>query len=85
MSYHNMGNLEYASDNMIDAMDYYTRAIDIRNRSGDAAVNLLAISYLCQSRVYFNQKDHETAFKTLGKAEALFVRTSGAGAPFMAQ
>jgi tetratricopeptide (TPR) repeat protein len=80
-----MGNLEYASDNMAEAMDYYTRAIEIRNRSGDRAVNLLAISYLCQSRVFFQQREFETAFQTLGKSEALFVRTSGAGAPFMAQ
>jgi tetratricopeptide (TPR) repeat protein len=80
-----MGNLEYASDNLAEAMEYYTRAIDIRTRAGDRAVNLLAISFLCLSRVYFQQKEYDTAFITLGKSEALFVRSSGAGAPFMAQ
>lgn len=80
-----MGNLEFAWGNMCEAMSYYTRAIDIRTRSGDCAVNLLAISYLCQSRVFFQLKEYDAAYKTLGKSEALFIRTSGAAAPFMAQ
>jgi hypothetical protein len=80
-----MGNLEYAVDNLPEAMDYYNQAIEIRIRAGDAAANLLAISYLCLSRVYFLQKEYDTAFKILGKSEALFVRTAGAAAPFMAQ
>ena len=80
-----MGNLESACDNLPEAMEYFNRAIEIRLRYGDSAANLLAISYLCMSRAYFLHKDYDSAFKTLGKSEALFVRTAGAAAPFMAQ
>ena len=79
-----MGNLEYASENQPAAMAFLTHAIDIRSKAGDQSAGLLATSYLCIARVHQAQQELETAFKMLGKAEALFVRTIGAQAHFMA-
>ena len=80
-----MGNLESASDNLQEAMSYFKKAIDIRLKADDSAASLLANSYLCQSRVHYLWGEYETAFNLLAKSEALFVRTSGADAHFMAQ
>ena len=80
-----MGILESTSDNLVEAMDYFKRAVAIRTDAGDSAASLLANSYLCMSRVYFLWNDYQAAFNMLGKSEALFVRTSGADAHFMAQ
>jgi len=49
------------------------------------AANLLANSYLCMSRVYFQCSKYQEAFELLGKSEALFFRSAGADAHFMAQ
>jgi tetratricopeptide (TPR) repeat protein len=80
-----MGNLEAASDSLDEAMDYFNRAIAIRIEAGDMAASLLANSYLCLSRVHFLQGRYEEAFKMLAESEALFFRTTGADAHFMAQ
>ena len=80
-----MGNLEAASDNLDDAMDYFKRAIAIRIDAGDMAASLLANSYLCMSRVHFLRGEYADAFNLLAQSEALFFRTAGADAHFMAQ
>jgi len=80
-----MGILESTSDNLVEAMDYFKRAVAIRTEAGDAAAALLANSYLCMSRVYFLWCQYEAAFNVLGQSEALFFRTAGADAHFMAQ
>ena len=84
-----MGNLESAdltvNDSPEKAMNYFERAIAIRIEGGDAAASLLANSYLCMSRVYFLEKEYKAAENMLDRSEALFSRTSGAGANFMAQ
>ena len=80
-----MGNLESATDNLDEAMEYFKRAIAIRVEGGDTAASLLANSYLCTSRVYFLRGEHEVAFNLLAQSEALFFRTAGADAHFMAQ
>lgn len=86
--YHNMGNLEtadsIATENLDKAMEYFNRAIAIRIEGGDEAATLLANSYLCLSRVYFLRKDYSGARKKVSEAEALFFRTSGGEAHFMA-
>lgn len=83
-----MGNLESASKNLDEAMEYFKRAIAIRvdggNGKDDLAAILLAVSYLCVSRVHFMKEDYETALNMVAKSEALLFRTSGANA-FMAQ
>ncbi|PVH79051.1 TPR-like protein [Cadophora sp. DSE1049] len=83
-SLHNMGHLETTSENLVEATDYLQRAIEIRLAGGDAASNLLAISYLCLGRVHFLQEEYEKAFDIVAQSEALFFRTSGANAPLMA-
>lgn len=87
--YHNMGNLETANsittETLDKAMGYFNRAIAIRIEGGDEAAALLANSYLCLSRVYFLRKDYSNARKKVSEAEALFFRTSGGEAHFMAQ
>jgi len=80
-----MGNLEFASDNLITAMDYFKQAISIGLDAGDSAASLLANSYLCQSRVHFLWAEYEIVYNLLAQSEALFVRTTGANAHFMAQ
>src|SRR6266536_852663 len=80
-----MGILESTSDNLVEAMDYLKRAVAIRTEAGDAAAALLANSYLCMSRVHYLWGEYETAFNVLGQSEALFFRTAGADAHFMAQ
>lgn len=84
-----MGNLESASKNFDEAMEYFKRAIAIRVEGGnvrdDTAAILLAVSYLCVSRVHFLKEDYETALNMCAQSEALFFRTSGANAQFMAQ
>jgi tetratricopeptide (TPR) repeat protein len=84
-----MGNLESASNNFDQAMEYFKRAINIRvdesNNKDDTAAILLAVSYLCVSRVHFLKENYETALNMVAQSEALFFRTSGANAQFMAQ
>ncbi|KAH6690764.1 P-loop containing nucleoside triphosphate hydrolase protein [Leptodontidium sp. MPI-SDFR-AT-0119] len=85
-SLHHMGVLECASDNLVSAADYFSRAIAIRIQGGDEATNLLANSYLRLSRVQYNSKDYDGALTTLAKSESLYLRiTDGGAAPFMAQ
>jgi len=84
VSYHNMGNLETATDNLDDAMDYFERAIAIRVDGGDTAASLLAFSYLCMSRVHYLRGEYDTAQKIVAQSEFLFSHTSGADALFMA-
>ena len=84
-----MGNLESAyypgTDTLYLAMDYFKRAIALREAAGDIASSLLANSYLCMSRVYYLRRQYEEAFNLLAQSEALYVRTSGANTHFMAQ
>lgn len=84
-----MGNLEAAdsaaADNLEKATDYFNRAIAIRVEHGDTANSLLALSYLCMSRVYFLGKEFEKALTMLNQSESLFYRDQGADAHFMAQ
>ncbi|KAH7348885.1 P-loop containing nucleoside triphosphate hydrolase protein [Rhexocercosporidium sp. MPI-PUGE-AT-0058] len=84
-SLHNMGVLECASDNLVEAAVYFSRAITIRIQGGDEATNLLANSYLRLSRVQYNSKDYDGALATLAKSESLYLKiTDGGAAPFMA-
>jgi tetratricopeptide (TPR) repeat protein len=80
-----MGNLEFASDNLDEAMDYFRRAITVRINAGDTAASLLANSYLCMSRVHYLRGEYEEAFSLLAQSEALYFLTAGADAHFMAQ
>lgn len=84
-----MGNLESASNNFDEAMDYFNRSIAIRvndvNNKDDTAAVLLAVSYLCVSRVHFLKEEYEPSLNMVAQSEALFFRTSGANAQFMAQ
>ena len=80
-----MGNLEATCDNLVEASEYLEHAIAIRTAAGDPHTTLLANSYLCFSRVYSARGDWPKAFQLVGQAEALFSRTVGDGAPFMAQ
>ena len=80
-----MGILEETSDNLGEASEYLEHAIAIRTAAGDPHTTLLANSYLCFSRVYSARGDWPKAFQLVGQAEALFSRTVGDGAPFMAQ
>jgi tetratricopeptide (TPR) repeat protein len=80
-----MGNLEAASENLDLSLEYFKRAIAIRIDSGDVAASLLANSYLCMARVHYLRREYDEAFNLLGQSEALFFRTAGADAHFMAQ
>jgi tetratricopeptide (TPR) repeat protein len=82
--YHNMGNLETGCERYDVAMDYFTKAVNIRKVLGDRAAGQLALTYLCIGRLYSFQKKFEEAMKMLAHSEALFVRTSGADTHFMA-
>jgi len=84
-SFHHMGVLECASDNLEAALEHFLRAAAIRIKSGDSASNLLANTYLRMSRVHFNKQEYKTAFELLQKAEFLYLRVSDGEAPFMAQ
>lgn len=84
-----MGNLESAvfpaNENLDEAMAYFKRAVDIRVRAGNHASTLLANSYLCQSRVYYLKGEYQNALAPIADSEALFRRTVGSDAHFMAQ
>ena len=80
-----MGNLESATENLDEAMEYFRVATAIRIKGGDTAASLLAMTYLCTSRVYFLRGDYDVAFNMLAQSEGLFFRTAGADAHFMAQ
>lgn len=84
-----MGNLEAtdwtSEDNLEKAADYLNRAITIRVTHGDTAINPLANSYLCMSRVHLLKREYEKAIAILGQSEALFFRIHGADSHFMAQ
>jgi hypothetical protein len=70
-----MGNLEHAEGNTDEAMRYFKRAISIRLErgvdGGDTAAFLLG--------------DYDESRNMVAQSEALFFRTSGADAQFMAQ
>jgi len=80
-----MGNLESASDNLEEAIEYFQKAIAIRINAGDVAASLLANSYLCLSRVHYLRGEYDRSWSILGESEALYFRTVGAEAHFMAQ
>ncbi|MCJ1400647.1 hypothetical protein MMC11_003855 [Xylographa trunciseda] len=82
-SYHNMGNLESATENLDAAMAYFNRAVDIRIGKGDAAAAQLALTYLCIGRVHYLRNEFDEATKWFAQSEALFVRTEGADTQFM--
>jgi len=83
-SYHNMGNLESASDNLDKAMEYFTRAVQVRRAKGDSAASQLALTYLCMGRVHYLRDEFQAASLLFAQSEALFVRTDGADTQFMA-
>lgn len=82
--YHNMGNLETGCGRYEEAMDHFTKAVNIRRDLGDRAAGQLALTYLCIGRLYYFQRKFDEAMKRLAQSEALFVRTSGADTHFMA-
>jgi tetratricopeptide (TPR) repeat protein len=81
---HNMGNLETGCGRYDEAMELFTRAVNIHLAFGDSAATQLALTYLCIGRLYYFQGLYDEAVKTLASSEALFVRTSGAETHFMA-
>jgi tetratricopeptide (TPR) repeat protein len=81
---HNMGNLETGSGRYEEALDYYYKAIKIRNAQGDLAAGQLALTYLSVGRLYYFRGMYEEASKYLASSEVLFVRSSGADTHFMA-
>lgn len=81
---HNMGNLETGCGRYEEAMDYYTKAVQIRVAQGDRAAGQLALTYLCIGRLYHFQGKYDEASKMLANSETLFVRTSSADTHFMA-
>ncbi|KAH8602772.1 P-loop containing nucleoside triphosphate hydrolase protein [Bisporella sp. PMI_857] len=83
-AYHNMGNLEYADDNLDEAIEYFEKAITLRSNAGDSAASLLANSYLCYSRVHYRRGEYRKSWGILGESEALFFRTKGPDDHFMA-
>ena len=80
-----MGNLESASDNLDEAMEYFNQAVSLRLAAGDPAAILLATTYICIARVYFLKGEYDEAFKMTAQCEALFVRTAGADNHFLAK
>jgi tetratricopeptide (TPR) repeat protein len=80
-----MGNLESATGNVDEAMEYFDKAISIRLAAGDAAASLLANSYLCLSRAHILRSEYENAFNLVAVSESLFFRIAGADSHFMAQ
>jgi tetratricopeptide (TPR) repeat protein len=82
---HNMGNLESAAGNYLEATELFNRAVKIRDVQGETAANQLALLYLCIGRNYFWQRKYDDAMKSYAKAENLFVRTLGADKHYMAQ
>jgi tetratricopeptide (TPR) repeat protein len=82
--YHNMGNLETGCGKFEEAMEYFTKAANIRRSLGDRAAGQLALTYLSISRLYYFRGMYDEAMKMLESSEALFVRTQGADTHFMA-
>lgn len=84
-SYHVMGNLESACENLKEALEYFNRALDIRTRVGDSAASLLAITYICIARAHYLKGEYSQAIKLTDRSEALFVRSAGPKHHFLAQ
>jgi hypothetical protein len=80
-----MGNIESASDNLDEAMEYFSRAVPLRLVAGDSAASLLATTYLCIARVHHLKGEYDEAFRMCAQSEALFVRTAGADNHFLAK
>jgi tetratricopeptide (TPR) repeat protein len=68
-----------------DAMQFFQKAIEIRNKQGEEAANQLGLLYLCIARVYSLQQKWDETERNLNKSENLFVRTIGAEKHYMAQ
>lgn len=80
-----MGNMEFATNNLPEAMHFYRRSLQIRLAAGDEAASLIALSYLCIARVHLFWSEYDKALSVLNQSEALYLRTVGAGAHLMAQ
>jgi hypothetical protein len=80
-----MGNVESACNNLVEAMDYFNRAVPIRLAAGDSAASLLALTYICIARVHFLKEEYDEAFRMTAQSESLFVRSSGADNHFLAK
>jgi hypothetical protein len=80
-----MGNVETATDNFEEAMNFYKRSLHIRLAAGDEAASLIANSYLCIARVHYLKQEFDLATSVLSQSEALYFRTAGADAHFMTQ
>jgi tetratricopeptide (TPR) repeat protein len=79
-----MGNLETRCGRYEEAIEYFTKAITIRNAQGDRAAGQLALTYLCIGRLCHFQKMFDEAKKLLESSKMPFVRTSGADTFFIA-
>jgi tetratricopeptide (TPR) repeat protein len=73
----NLGNLETAEEHFDEARDLLQRAAAIREKIGDPAATMLALTYLQIGRVDSLTKDYSAALKNLQKSEALFNRQTG--------
>jgi tetratricopeptide (TPR) repeat protein len=77
----NIGNLETASGNLQDAMEYLEKAKLIEDSSNSDST--LTKIYLGISRIYYLQYQFEPARNWLIQAELLVTRSTGADKGFM--
>jgi len=83
--YNNLGNLELASGNTEQAMEYFNHAIQIYESGGDSTATSLGITYLCIARVHVLRGNWKEAMKWTNLTEALFIRTIGSEKLMMSQ
>ncbi|KAG4441817.1 hypothetical protein IFR05_002681 [Cadophora sp. M221] len=82
--YNNLGNLELAMGNEIEAEEYYIQSMNIWLIGGDKTAEQMAITYLCLARFHMLQCNFSEAMRYTSLSETLFVRTMGADMGFMA-
>ena len=82
-SYNNLGNLETASGNLIEANDYFQLAKRIYINGGDATATSLARVHLNFARMYLLSSQLSEAEEAVRLAENI-IRRTGAEATLMA-
>ena len=86
ISFANLGNVEAAEGNLDEALMWFGKAANIRERVGDKAATLLGLNYLQIGRAYFQKgrSDYSRAYDFYQRAEGIFNKRTGRNRNYVA-
>lgn len=81
----NLGNVETADENYEVARTLYQQAARIREKIGDSAATMLALTYLQIGRVDILEEKYQDGLNMLQRSESLFNRQTGSRLHYLAE